>query len=264
MKNSPKLNYKMKIFKDVQFAKKGELLIVDIGTHSGTEIKSFSNTKFIFIKIIKDFIKRLIHFKFKEFYKLYRYYLRLVSTHFKLKNSINKVSFIAVEPNFLHFNNSIYKKANLLIPCAIDDRSKNSFDITKLYIANSNKLSEGNSIFSNKKNINKNNYLFVPSISTEALINIIKKNFLKKNLKIILRLNCEGAEDQIIIKFTEYFPENLIGILGSLKDVIDIKGLKKYKKLLIYMKKNNLQFTEFSSNIFSWAEAHAFILSNLK
>ena len=252
------------IFKEFNFAKKGDLLIIDIGTHSGIEIKSFSNTRFLINKILKDFIKRFFSFENKKLLKFLKYYLELINSHFKLKRLINKISLITIEPNFLHFSNSVYKNSTLLIPCAIDERSKNYLDTSKLYIANRNRLSEGNSIFINKKNINKNNYLLVSSIGTEALINIIKKRFMKRGLKIILRINCEGAEDQIIIRLKKQFPENLVGVLGSLKDVIDIKGLKKYSRLIRFMKKNNLKFIEFSSNIFSWREAHSFILSHLK
>jgi len=253
-----------KIFKEFNFAKNGELLIIDIGTHSGIEIKSFSNTSFFLNKILKDFFKKFFSFSNKKFLKVCKYYLDLINSHFKLKRSINKISLITIEPNFLHFSNTVYKNSTLLIPCAIDERSKNCIDTSKLYIANSNRLSEGNSIFINKKNINKNNYLLVSSIRTEALINLIKKRFMKRGLKIILRINCEGAEDQIIIKLKEKFPENLVGVLGSLKDVIDIKGLNKYNKLVRFMKKNNLKFIEFSSDIFSWEKAHSFILSHLK
>ena len=264
MNNFKYFNQIKTIFGEFDFAKKGELLIIDIGTHSGTEIKSFSNSRFFFIKILKDFIKKFFSLRYKNLLKVLTYYFDLINSHLKLKKSINKISLILIEPNFLHFSDSVYKHSTLLIPCAIDERSKNYFDTSKLYIANSNKLSEGNSIFINKKNINKNNYLFVSSIKTEALINIIKKRFIKKGLKIILRINCEGAEDQIIIKLKEKFPENLVGVLGSLKDVIDIKGQKKYNKLLRFMNKNNLKFIQFSSNIFSWREAHSFIISHLK
>ncbi len=240
------------------------MLIIDIGTQSGTEIISFSNSKFFFIKIFKDFIKKLFCLGNKNIFKVLKYYIDLINSHLKLKKSINKISLITIEPNFLHFNNSVYKQSTLLVPCAIDDRSQNYFDTSKLYIANRNRLSEGNSIFRNKGNINKSNYLFITSIKTESLINIIEKRFMKKSLKIILRINCEGAEDQIIIKLKEKFPENLVGILGSLKDVKDIKGLKKYNKLIKYINQNNLKFIEFSSNILSWKEAHLFILSHLK
>ena len=51
---------------------------------------------------------------------------------------------------------------------------------------------------------------------------------------------------------------------GKLVIQRDIKGLNKYNKLVRFMKKNNLKFIEFSSDIFSWEKAHSFILSHLK
>ena len=74
---------------------------------------------------------------------------------------------------------------------------------------------------------------------------------------IILRLNCEGSEDDAIYACKDVFGSSFKKIFGSLKDVKAVKGEKDNTLLQSFMKKNDLSFTEFSGDVTSWGNAFA-------
>ena len=238
-----------------------KIIFVDIGTHIGQEINSFTNYNYLLLKILKRVIKKIFKKKI-NFKKDFKYFSQLIKTHNQLRALLDHISLVTVEPNTRHFNNYVYKISSLVIPLAIDDRSKD-INMIKFFIANENVLSQGNSIYKSKKNINEDNYFYVPAISSDILIKIIKNYSKNSDLKIILRLNCEGSEDDLIYKFKEEFGANLLGVLGSLKDV-KIKGHYKYEDLLSYIEEKNIKFLPFGTDIESWLNAHKFILSCIR
>lgn len=238
------------------------IVLIDVGTHKGQEIESFSNTSYFFLQILKNLIKN-IFLKRKLQYKNFKKYFFLFKTHFNLKKLSKKMFFVTVEPNILLLNQKVYSEADIVFPFAIDDRVKNELDIVKLYIANNDNLSQGNSIYQNKKNINQNKFKYAPAISSKKLIDLIYSLFSKKELDVILRLNCEGSEDDLIYNLSEARNINLLGVLGSLKDINEIKGKSSYKKLFNFLEKNKIKFIPFSGDISTWLEAHKFIISLL-
>ena len=124
------------------FSQNGDYIIVDIGTHSCGEIKSFTNSKFFFFKLAKRIIKNL----FKTKYISINYLLKLIKNHFKAKAIFNKITLILVEPNFLHFNQKPYLSCSMVLPAAI--KNDNYIRTTKLFFANNDPKSSGNSICS--------------------------------------------------------------------------------------------------------------------
>ena len=237
------------------FSQNGDFIIIDIGTHSCGEIKSFINSKFFFFKLSKRIIKNL----YKKKSINLNDFKNLLINHFKIKKIAKKITLILVEPNFLHFDESPYKLASMVLPVAIKNIKENDLRTTKLFFANNDPKSAGNSIFSSKGNVNKNNFRDVLTLSTNELIDILRSNYLHKTSKIILRINCEGMEDEIIYDFKKYIPNRLKGIMGSLKDVRSIKGNKDYSQLMRFIDKERIKFIPFSDDIETWAEAHSFL-----
>ena len=237
------------------FSQNGDYIIVDIGTHSCGEIKSFTNSKFFFFKLAKRIIKNL----FKTKYISINYLLKLIKNHFKAKAIFNKITLILVEPNFLHFNQKPYHSCSMVLPAAI--KNDNYIRTTKLFFANNDPKSAGNSIFSSKGNINENNFRNVLTLNTRELFEILENTYLHSKSKVILRINCEGLEDEIIYDFKKYLPKRLIGIMGSLKDVKSIKGQSSYSQLLNFIDKERIEFVPFSDDIDTWSKAHLFICS---
>ena len=239
------------------FSQNGDIIFIDIGTHSCGEIKSFTNSKFFFFKLFKRIIKNIYKKKSLKICDL----KRLIISHFKLKNIFKKITLILVEPNYLLFEEKPYKLASMVLPAAIKSTSENNSRTIKLFIANNDTKSSGNSIFITKGNVNKNNFRNVLSLNSYELLEILKNTYLHEKSKVILRINCEGMEDEIIYEFRKYLANKLKGIMGSLKDVKSIKGNQKYSQLMKFINDEKITFVPFSDDIDTWSKAHSFLYS---
>ena len=239
------------------FSQNGDIILIDVGTHSSGEIKSFTNSKFFFFKLIKRIIKNI--YKKKSLNILN--FKSLIINHFKLKNIFKRITLILIEPNYLHFGEKPYKFSSMVLPVAISSSNQNKLRTVKLFFANNDPKSAGNSIFSSKGNINKNNFKNVLSLTSYDVLEILKNTYLHENSKVILRINCEGMEDEIIYTFKKYLANRLKGIMGSLKDVKSIKGNKKYSQLMKFIDDEKIIFVPFSDDIDTWYKAHSFIYS---
>ena len=80
---------------------------------------------------------------------------------------------------------------------------------------------------------------------------------------ILLRLNCEGVEDDVIYSVYNIFGSKTKMICGSLNDVERVKGLDAFQKLEKFMNENKLLFVLFCPLIHSWPEAHTAIMNLL-
>ena len=82
--------------------------------------------------------------------------------------------------------------------------------------------------------------------------------------RVLLRLNCEGVEDEVIYSAHNSFGNKLKLICGSLKDVEGVKGLDASQKLDKFISDNKLLFVYFYSGIDSWPKAHNAVLNLLR
>ena len=125
-------------------------------------------------------------------------------------------------------------------------------------------LSETN-VFLEKHNVNKGSYVTTIGASASIFFEQLRLHIdeIYDDYQILLRLNCEGAEDDVIYSLHESFGSKVRMICGSLKDVEDIKGLDAYQKLDKYMSDNKLPFINFNSAIDSWPNAHTAIMDLL-
>ena len=148
---------------------------------------------------------------------------------------------------------------------AIIDNDEDS-KLVKLYIANNNYLSQGSSIFKSKKNVNDENYIFTLGVPAELLLKKIKNHLDKtfEDYEILLRLNCEGVEDNIIYSCEKLFKNKLKLVMGALEDVKKIKSEIIYNDLINFMKEKNLKFTYFTPDPNTWLKAHETISNTFK
>ena len=239
------------------FSQNGDFILIDIGTHSCGEIKSFTNSKFFFFKLFKRIIKNIYK---KKSLKITNF-KSLIINHFRLKKIFKKITLILIEPNYLHFNEKPYIFSSMVLPAAIQSKRENNTRTIKLYFANNDPKSAGNSIFSSNGNVNKNNFRNVLSLNSLELLDILNNTFLHEDSKVVLRINCEGMEDEIIYEFRKYLTNRLKGIMGSLKDVKSIKGDKKYSQLMKFIDDEKIIFIPFSDDIDTWCKAHSFLYS---
>ena len=150
----------------------------------------------------------------------------------------------------------------MVLPAAINSTNDNNSSRTlKLFFANNDPKSAGNSIFISKSNVNKKNFMNVLSLNSYELLEIIENSYLHENSIVILRINCEGMEDEIVYEFKKYLKNRLKGIMGSFKDVKSIKGNKKYFQLMKFIDDEEIIFIPFSDDIDTWSRAHSFLYS---
>ena len=105
------------------------------------------------------------------------------------------------------------------------DANFSPISITKLFIGNGGEFAEGNSIYKQKFRQGNNSYIPTIGVSSENFFHELE-NYLSKKFdgyKIMLRLNCEGVEDEVIYSAQNAFGNKLKLIAGSLKDVKELK-----------------------------------------
>ena len=149
---------------------------------------------------------------------------------------------------------------------ALTDDNHSSVSIAKLYIGKGGVLAEGNSLFIKKDNPENDRHIATFGVSTKDFFHelalYLDEQF--KDYEVLLRLNCEGVEDDVIYSTFSSFGNKLKLICGSLKDVEELKGLEASQKLDNFISRNSLLFVKFSSGIYSWPEAHKAVLSLLE
>lgn len=241
-----------------------KIIYVDVGTHFGQEYQSiFGSEKITFIKLIRRIfgfyiLRRGEMFPLgmtKEFLRKRR----------ELRSSRGRflVFFVEANANVIQCGD-VYKNADGVFNCALC--GEQNLSIKKLYLANNKLLGQGSSIFLKKHNVSVNS--LVPSLGVPAtsFFDSLKYYIESNNEKysVILRLNCEGAEDDVIYAAHQVFSANLVLLMGSLKDVRDCKGNAAYDALESYLRYNNLPFVSFSHSVASWPRAHSAIYAIYK
>ncbi len=242
-----------------------KIIWIDIGTHYGQEYQSiFSTDLYFYWKIFRRLVGSKL-FKRGNFLKLTDI-TKLNSYRSFLKKNKSFFHFTFIEANYKIFNSSIYNHAQDVFCFAIGSNKKNPLKIGRLYYADNDETSQGNSIYKNKGNINTDNFKSCILIDANKFSDYYK-TYLDKNYKsyeIILRINCEGSENDVIYAMHKTFKNKMKFIFGSLKDVRGVKGEKEYINLKNYMKKNKLRFIDFSPSVHTWLNAFSALDFNLK
>ena len=242
-----------------------KIIWIDIGTHYAQEYKSIFSTDFHFYwKIFRRFVGSKL-LKKGDFLKLSDL-IKLNSNRKYLKNNKRYFHFTFIEANYKILKSPIYNDAHDVFCFAIGSDKKNYFRIGKLYHADSDETSQGNSIYGNKGNVNIDNFNSCILIDADKFSDYYKTLLDEKfkSYEIILRINCEGSEDDVIYAMHKKFKEKLKFILGSLKDVKGVKGEKEYLNLETYMKKNELSFINFSPSVDTWLNSFSALDFHLK
>ena len=233
-----------------------KIIWIDIGTHFGQEFMSIfgSNFYFAFVSIRRFLADRI-------FIRLERLSFHdLKSIYKKRSEIINKSEsffsiFIEANPKIIA-SKKLYLRANSVFNVALTSQDEDE-KILKLYLGNKNELSQGSSIFLEKHNVSPDSYVSSFGVAPKKFLSKLKDHIDDSidNYEVMLRLNCEGVEDDTIYAAHQVFGNKLKLISGSLKDVKGIKGEDAYNNLINFMSDNSLSFVYFSSNISSWKNA---------
>jgi hypothetical protein len=241
-----------------------KVVYIDIGTHLGQEYNSLFGSDYNFIvRVIRRLIgyhvfKRGEKFTFKDFQSI-------KSLRKKAKEIRKDFLFYFVEANSKIINHeNVYNSAHGVFNCALTNKS--AVDITKLYVAKNNPLSHSNSIFETKFKFfgwDINNFVPTVGVPANVFFHAFKQSVesLNEDYVVILRINCEGVEDDAIYAAHSCFKDKLVLVSGSLKDVKICKSEEAYYKMMDYMDINKLPFVFFSPSTKTWLDAHNSIIN---
>lgn len=237
-----------------------KIIYIDIGTHFAQEYQSiFGSSKYFFSKIIYQWIRRFIGYYVLgrgEKFSLIELW-ELIRERYDLNSRKNVFYCYFVEANSRVISNcDAYKAADGVFNCALTGGI--AVSLVNLYIANNDELGQGSSILLTKHNVSKEHSVPTVGIPANLFFRSLKKLIERDNSKysVVLRLNCEGVEDDVIYAAHNVFSKKLLLILGSLKDVSECKGEEAYYDLEDYLQKNELPFIFFSGAVTSWLLAH--------
>ena len=239
-----------------------KLVYIDVGTHFGQEFQSmFGSRWYFFWKLMRRIIGFYLLQKGEKI--SIKNFIEMVHQRQKIKKIEGKFLTYLIEanPNIINRSN-IYREAKGVFNCALTGEL--NINVTNLFLANfatENAISQGSSIFSNKNNVSRENFVSTIGMPSEQFFDMFKRyldNTISKYV-VILRLNCEGVEDDVIYAAHKYFGKKLVLIMGSIEDVKECKDDTAYHALENYLNSNALPFVYFSSSVNSWIKAHTSI-----
>ena len=240
------------------------ILWIDIGTHRGQEIMAALGPQWL---ILARFVRRFLSAHI--FRRGVPYSWKSLSSIRKKRLEIaRRAQFktIVVEPNIELFSQPIYKFADHAFGLALG-RSAQA-ELTKLYFIEGARKGQGSSIFESKKNTSPDDYSLSPLLDPahffSSLKSLLPGDFGGSEYDVILRINCEGSESEIIRDCHAVYGQQLKLVMGSLKDVGEIKGAHELASLKSFLDLNQIRFVPFSSLWESWPDALDAIVTSLR
>lgn len=243
-----------------------KIVWIDLGTHFAQEHSSIFGSNIIFYSFLfKRFVggALLRRGKFVSLKGL----KNIIQGRSIIKKRGNEFYSIFVEANpKIAKKMNFYPDADLFFNLALTNNFHDPLTITKLYLGDGADFSQGSSIFLEKHNVSKDSFIATLGISVTYFFKEIK-SYLNENFNdyvVLLRLNCEGIEDDAIYAAHESFGNKLKLICGSLKDVEGVKGQAASQKLDKFLSDNQLYFAKFYAPIYTWPEGHAAVIKLLE
>ena len=242
-----------------------KIIWIDVGTHFAQEYSSIFGSNYSFYRhIIKRFFggKVLKRGRFVSFKGLKN--IIHARSKIRMRSKEFHTIFIEANPKIVSKKN-IYLSADEVFNLALVDNVQGPLSITKLYLGTGDELSQGSSVFSENNAVDKDTFVTTIGVSVNIFFHQLKLHIeeLYDDYEILLRLNCEGVEDDVIYSVYNIFGSKTKMICGSLNDVERVKGLDAFQKLEKFMNEKKLSFVFFSPLIYSWPEAHTAIMNLL-
>jgi len=243
-----------------------KIIWIDIGTHFAQEHDSIFSSNYSFYSYV---IRRLVSFKFFNRGKFVNFeeLKQIISCRNEIRKKLKDFYSIFIEANpLIAIKKKFYPNADLFFNIALTDHSLKSTSIVKLYLGDGNADSQGSSIFLEKHNVNKENFVATLGVSTTDFFNGLEVYLSEQfsDYVVMLRLNCEGVEDDAIYSAYNSFGNRLQLISGSLKDVAEVKGFGAYEKLDKFITDKGITFAQFNSPIYTWLEGQKSIQNLLR
>ena len=234
-----------------------KLLFVDVGTHEAQEYQAlFEHGR---LGYFRRWLRHRRHARragrelpsfaaFQSFLRVARY----------LKANRASVFYVMVEPNARLFVKPVYQRADVAFNLALAAEPETAA-VRPLFLANSDPLGQGSSLFTEKPNVIAAEYDLVLSLDAlhfaRQLHRTVADLHTSDPVPVVLRLNNEGAEVEVIEAFHAVFGDRLQLVMGSLNDVIKVKGQAAYDRLMTFLDQQGIAFVPLHSDYATWPNA---------
>ncbi len=235
-------------------------VIIDIGTHKCQEFKAIFHTNplSLFLRVISHKLLGIETPKISET-------ISMIKSQNSLKKLRSKFFVILTEPNVNVLDNKYYKFADLVY-CVALGQTSNKIEMSKLFFHSKDIQEQGSSIYESKRGKEASSFIPATLIDPNYFMQIIKDDldnrFGKNGYQVMLRLNCEGAENEVIRATENIFHEKLRLVMGSLDDVMKYHGEDTLKELEDFLQLNNIKFSQFNTLLTCHNKALSLILKS--
>ena len=238
---------------------------IDVGTHFGQEYNSIFGPNYSFYWLIfKRFLSGAILKRGKFVSRVGLKQILHARSHIRRRSNDFHTIFIEANPKIV-FRKNVYLRADEVFNLALVNNPQDPLTITTLYLGADDELSQGSSIFAENDAVDRNTFVATMGVACDALFHQLKLHIekLHDDYEVLLRLNCEGVEDEVIYSVCKMFGSKTKLICGSLNDIERLKGLETLQKLEQFMEDNKLPLTFFSPLIYTWPDAFSAIANLL-
>ena len=231
-----------------------KLLFVDVGTHEAQEyLGLFEHGRFAYVRRWMR-LRRHARRAGRSLpgYDAFRRFLRVTD---RLKAHRRQVFYVMVEPNARLFAKPVYRRADVAFNLALS-AEHGILALRPLFLANGDPMGQGSSLFTEKPNVRTHDFDLVASLDARhfarELDRILTDMHAAAGLPVVLRLNNEGAEVEVIEAFFAVFGDRLRLVMGSLSDVIKVKGQAAHDQLMAFLAERGIDFCPLHSSIATW------------
>lgn len=231
-------------------------VIIDVGTHKFEELNILFHPSWSeFNTLLRTTVKKLIgrsNLSFSTLLNCWKIFLTI-----PLKTERKNIHVIALEPNTEVCLKKLKRLKNSLsvihFPLVVLGHDyPDDIDIVALNIY-SNSLSS--SIYGKDK-IEKVGDLYCAGVDFYQFVRMLfAKDIISQTDKIIIRMNCEGAELGVVKGVSKLIEEgfHVLSVIGSLADVKKIHGVQKYNEMIEILEGHSLDYKFFKgTDVSTW------------
>ena len=215
-------------------------------------------TQFSILRYVKlTLITALFGRRIKVAWSLAKDLLKILKLSRRINSAFKKITKIGVEPNVNWQHHKNYQYLDLFIGAALTDNiGENSFELLSLYIPEADQKEISGSLFT-RGGAQRFKERVVLSVRPDDIFSAVRRRYCPsgEELSVILRLNCEGAETEVIRSALKHFKSDKLCLLGTIVDVEKYRGEHAAQSLESELRSYGLTITPFSPSVTSWLEA---------
>lgn len=234
-----------------------KLVWIDVGTHRGQEYRAIFDDGYYRVRMARRRVSALLG-RGTLPSKSARRAMKRSRARLKARRGDLHVAMIEANPRLL--GDAVYAEADDRFAVAMGRPGAGAAGIARLFHANADAASQGNSIYAAKHNVAQGDFTRTLLVDPRAFSAGYRAEMddAYGDYRVMLRLNCEGSEKMVIEAFRAAFGERLALVMGSLLDVQKVHGDATFDAMMADLGANE-GFVPFSERMEDWPRAFAAI-----